>query len=136
MGIGRTFHETELLYAVMPQLVDNDTVETAWVPVTNANRILALISVGATDITVDAKIQQATDSSGTGAKDITGAAITQIAADGDNRVVSIDLEANHMDINNGFNHVQLQITVGNGSVGAYVAGQLVLRELRHRPPSG
>jgi len=64
------------------------TVTTGWVPMGNFNSVCALLGVGVMSAgsTVDAKLQQATDSSGTGAKDITGKAITQLlAAGGNNR---------------------------------------------------
>eukprot|EP01041_Mallomonas_annulata_P037122 gene37122-60363_t len=61
---------------------------TGWVPVANYFGFLALVQTGmlGTSATVDAKLQQALDSSGTGAKDISGKAITQIVkATGDNK---------------------------------------------------
>src|SRR5438552_1384211 len=64
------------------------TVTTGWVAVKNFHRFMALIQTGVlgASATLDAKIQQAQDSSGTGAKDITGKSITQIVkATGDNK---------------------------------------------------
>jgi hypothetical protein len=86
------------------------------------------------DTTVDAKIQQATDASGTGAKDITGAAITQYTDQDGSKFASIDLEAAALDLPGGFNHVQLSITGGNGTAGAY-ASATIIRTARHMPPT-
>jgi hypothetical protein len=89
---------------------------TAWVDMENFEAVMAIIMVGAmvATSTVDAKIQQATDVSGTGAKDITGKAITQLTAAGsdDDKQAIINLRADEMDAAGGFTHVQLSMTVG------------------------
>lgn len=90
------------------------TVTTGWVSCADAFNFLAVIGVGAMTATstVDAKIQQATDSGGTGAKDVTGKAITQLlAAAGNNRQVFINFKAADLDVSNAFNYVRLSVTV-------------------------
>lgn len=129
-----TFHERTLRNSVIAQSINNTTAGSVWVDARNARRITALINIGATDTIVDAKLQQATDSSGTGAKDITDAAITQVSATGDNKQKSIDIESNRMDAANGFYYVKLLFTVGNGTTGAVVAGELLM-DARHQPVS-
>lgn len=134
MSMGnRTFNEHYRLDAIVPQTVDDNTATTGWIRVIG-QRIVGMVFVGATDIVVDAKIRQAQDASGTGADDITGAAVTQFTATDDNKWATIDVDAAKLNINNGFNHVALVITVGNGSTGAVVAGAL-LQEARHKPPA-
>jgi len=72
---------------------------------------------------VDFKLQQATSSGGAGAKDITGAAITQIVkASGDNKVAQINLNTDSLDVANGFRYVSMIVTVGVAS--SYVAATL------------
>ena len=91
------------------------TVTTGWVSMGNFNSICAVIDVGVMTggSTVDAKLQQATDSGGTGAKDISGKSIAQLlAAGGNNRQVIIEARDTEMDVNNGFAFVRLSITVG------------------------
>jgi hypothetical protein len=78
---------------------------------------------------LDAKLEQATDSSGTGAKDITGGAITQLTqagGDSDKQVI-IDVNGKSLDANNDFTHVRLTLTgaVGNVDLGALLLGQIV-----------
>jgi len=51
-----------------------------------------LISIGAITGTIDAKVQNSTLADGTGAADITGAAITQVGATEDNRMAIIDVK--------------------------------------------
>jgi hypothetical protein len=83
--------------------------------------------------TVDAKLQQATDSSGTGVKDITGKAITQILkASGDNKVAMINVRDTDLDVNNGFTYVRLTVTVGTATslIAACLSGFLP----RYEPP--
>ena len=106
-------------------------------------RLFALINIGATDVAVDAKLQQATTSTGTGAKDIDGAALTQFATDEGEQYASIDLETAALDINHGFAFVQLSITADPGPepeegqpawTGAKVEAVLILT-CRHAPPT-
>lgn len=89
---------------------------TAWVDMENYEAVMAIVMAGAmvATSTIDAKIQQATDGSGTGAKDITGKAITQLTAAGtdDDKQAIINLRADEMDAANSFTHVQLSMTVG------------------------
>jgi hypothetical protein len=88
---------------------------SAWVPLASHLCLLALVQTGAlgTGATVDAKLQQAVDASGTGAKDVSGKAITQLtqAASGANRQALINLRAEELDVNNGFAYVRLVVTV-------------------------
>jgi len=66
-----------------------------------------------TGATVDAKVQQAQDTSGTGSKDITGKAITQIVkATGDNKQALINVKPEDLDTVSGFGFVRLSVTVG------------------------
>ena len=79
-----------------------------------------------TSATVDAKFEQATDASGTGAKDVTGSAITQLTeagTDSDKQAV-INLSQESLDIANSFTHVRLSVTVAvaTSDIGAVVLG--------------
>lgn len=91
------------------------TVVSGWVSVANYHSICALIDVGAfgASATVDAKLRQAQDSSGTGQKDIANKAITQLlAAGGNNRQATIECRSEDLDQVNGFGYVALSVTVG------------------------
>lgn len=75
---------------------------------------MAVVLAGAlgTSATLDAKIQQATDASGTGAKDVTGKAITQLTdagTDSDKQAV-INFRADDLDRENGFGFAALVMT--------------------------
>lgn len=91
------------------------TVVSDWVPMTNVDAILAILQTGVlgANATIDAKLRQAKDSAGTGAKDVTGKAITQLVkANNDNDQAAINCRSDELDVNNGFTHVALSITVG------------------------
>lgn len=105
---------TAVLATIDPVSQGAGTVSTGWVSMGQLHSMAALIGVGAmtASSTVDAKLQQATDSSGTGVKDITGKAITQLlAAGGNNRQAIIEVRDTDLDANNGFAYVRLSITV-------------------------
>jgi hypothetical protein len=94
------------------------TVTGSWVPAAYFHAFLALIDVGVfgASATVDFKVRQAQDSSGTGAKDITGKAITQlVAAGGNNRQAMINVRSDDLDTNNGFGFINISATVGTAA---------------------
>ena len=93
------------------------TVNSGWVAVKDWHRLAAILMVGALGAsgTVDAKIQQASDGSGTGAKDLTTAKqITQLTQAGtdSNKQVVINVEPDDLDLDNSFTHIRLSVTVG------------------------
>lgn len=95
------------------------TVTTDWVSLADFNAIMAMLMVGAlgASATVDAKLQQATDGTGTGAKDVTGKAITQLTQAGtdSNKQVMINCRAEELDVDGGFTHVRLSVTVATAA---------------------
>ena len=104
-----------VLDAINPVSQAAGTVTTAWVSAANFHRFLANVVTGVlgAGATVDAKLQQATDGSGTGVKDVAGKAITQIIkATGDNKVAMINLRSEELDFANGFNFIRASVTVG------------------------
>jgi hypothetical protein len=104
-----------VLATIDPATQAAGAVSTGWVSVANHLGFLALVQTGVlgTSATVDAKLQQALDSSGTGAKDISGKAITQIVkATGDNKQVLVNVKPEELDTVNGFGFVRLTVTVG------------------------
>lgn len=98
------------------------TYTTGWVDMAKFFSAAALVMAGdmGASATIDAKIEQATDSSGTGAKDITGLAITQLTKAGtdDNKQAEINIQQGDLDKNNGFRFVRLSITVGTAACDA------------------
>ena len=104
-----------ILATIDPASQAAGAISSGWVSVANHLGFLALVQTGVlgTSATVDAKLQQALDSSGTGAKDITGRAIIQIVkATGDNKQALINLKPEDLDTVNGFGFVRVTVTVG------------------------
>ena len=105
------------------------TLLTAWIPIAKYGQLLAIVAAGDLGVsaTIDAKLRQAKDSSGTGAKDIAGKAITQLTqagTDKSNKQALLNIRAEELDRNNGFTHVALSMTtaVATSDSGAIVIG--------------
>ncbi len=122
---------------VDPDAIAAGTVTTGWIAMATFEKVMAVIMAGTlgASATLDAKLEQAQDGSGTGAKDITGKAITQLTqagSDSDKQAI-INLTAEELDVTNGFTHVRLSMTVG---VATSDAGAVVLGfDARYQPAS-
>lgn len=94
------------------------TVLTAWVPMDKWHSVAAILMTGVlgASATVDARLRQATDGSGTGAKDVTGKSITQLVkASHDGKQVILQCTGEDLDVNGGFTHVALSVTVATAA---------------------
>lgn len=111
-----------------PDVTTAGAVSTGWVSAKDFLNFMAIVFAGTlgSSATLDAKIEQATDSSGTGAKDITGKAITQLTqagTDSDKQAI-INVKQADLDIANSFTHLRLTVTVATASsdAGAVLLG--------------
>lgn len=111
-----------------PDAYNASTVTSGWIDMGMFEAIMATVMVGTmgTSATVDAKLEQATDAAGTGAKDVTGKAITQLTqagTDSDKQAI-IECRSDELDVNNSFTHVRLSVTIGTAAcdAGAIVHG--------------
>lgn len=108
---------------------------TGWIDASKFQNFLALIEVGVlgASATVDAKIQQATDSSGSGAKDITGKSITQLTKVGtdDSKQVLINVHQDEIDAANSFCFIQLSVTPATAA--SLIAAQVLGFDPRYAP---
>ena len=123
-----------VLATIDPATQAAGAVSTGWVSVANHLGFLAVVQTGVlgTSATVDAKLQQALDSSGTGAKDITGKSITQIVkATGDNKQALVNLNPEELDTVNGFGFVRVTVTVAGAA--SLAAAQLLGVNPRYAP---
>ena len=91
------------------------TITSGWISAADyvAFRVKVGVGVLGSSATVDAKLQQATDNSGAGAKDIAGSAITQLTKTGtdDGKVAQINLRSDRLDINAGYKYFRVSLTV-------------------------
>ena len=126
-----------VLATIDPDALTAATHTSDWGDLTKFGTGMAVIAVGTlgTSATVDAKLQQATDSSGTGAKDITGKSITQLtdAGSDDDKQAIINIRAEELDVDNSFTHVRISLTVATATSdgGAVLLGL----DSRHGPAS-
>lgn len=119
--------EAVLMTVIDPDAYAASTVTSAWVHMGTFESIQAIVMAGTlgASATLDAKLEQATDSGGTGAKDITGKAITQLTqagTDSDKQAI-INCYSHELDVENGFDYVRLSMTIGTA---ASDAGGLIL----------
>ena len=126
-----------VLHTIDPVEQAPGTIITPWVEMPSFHTLLVMIQTGvlAADATVNAKLEQATDASGSNTKDIVGKAITQIEQEdnGSNRQVLIDLRGEDLDTANDFVFVRLLLTVAQAS--GLVAAQLLGVNPRYAPAS-
>lgn len=116
-----------ILGVIHPQDGATTAVNSGYILVAGYDRVLFIVDAGAITGTIDAKVQQASASGGTGVKDVTGKAITQIAATGDNRIALIELRCDQLDVEGGFEYVRLLVTPTGGTtnlVSALVLGSV------------
>jgi hypothetical protein len=118
-----------LVGAINPDVTTASTVESGWIDASVFQTHLAVVSLGTlgSSATVDAKLEQASDGSGTGVKDITGKAITQLTqagTDASDSEATISLRGTELDLKNDFTHFRLSITVGTATsdMAGYVFG--------------
>lgn len=108
-----------IVAAVNPTSQAAGTVSTPWISMANFHTMMAVIQAGVlgASATLDAKLEQATSAAGAGAKDIAGKAITQLTKAGsdDNKQAIINVRASDLDVNGGFSHVRLSVTVATAA---------------------
>lgn len=128
--------------AVLAATIDPDAYGAAshdsdWVSMSDFESIQAIVMVGTlgTNATVDAILQQAQDSSGTGVKAFTPAKaitqITQAGTDQSDTQAIINCRSDELDVANGFTHVRLRITVGTATSDA--GGLILGHDARYQP---
>lgn len=120
--------KVRVIAAINPASYAAGAQNSPWVSLAAYEEVMAIVQAGAlgTNSTVDAKLQQAQDSSGTGAKDIASKAITQLTqagSDKSNKQAVINARAEELDRNNGFTHVRLVVT---GATAASLLSAVIL----------
>lgn len=127
----KTTRPTDLIAVVAnidPDANAAGTVTSGWVSAADFNSLMAIVQAGdlGASATLDFKLEQATDGSGSGAKDITGKAITQLTKAGsdDNKQAVIEVCGEDLDVDNDFTHVRMSLTVGTATsdAGAVMLG--------------
>lgn len=127
-----------VLATIDPDVTTASTVVSDYCDMTKFRRVMAVVMAGTlgSNATLDAKLRQATDASGTSVKDITGKSITQLTqagTDASDKQAIINCMAEELDVEGGFTHVALSVTlaVATSDLGAVVLGF----DARHEPAS-
>jgi len=119
-----------------PQSLSAGSATTTWVPAGEVHRHLFLLQTGTlgANATVDARVLQATDAAGTGAKVVPNKIITQIVkASGDDKQALINVRPAELDAANGFGFIALRVTVGTAA--SLVSAVHLAGAPRHTPVS-
>jgi hypothetical protein len=111
---GQVGEEIGVLGTIDPIDLATGASSTDWVAFDKFDKLGFYLMLGVISGTVDMKLQHATDGSGTGAADISGKAITQIADTGDAGQAVISIDRNEMAAT--FTHVKAIVTVTGGAV--------------------
>lgn len=127
-NVGHTF-DGSFLPTLLIGPADQASANTSWhAPFADgrgATRATYLLVVGTLSAEeVDFKLRQATDSSGTGAKDVIDwegnvVKITQITTSTDFCVKTVEISAGALDLNNGYKYIQGVVTVDNSGTENY-----------------
>ncbi len=115
---------------------------TPWVSMKDFQKIFAYVEIGtwnATDDLDECRLEQAQDSSGTGAKDLTTDAAagdydTANPVDADGDFVILEARAEHLDVENGFTHVRLYVGEGGNTGVDNVTGFLLRHGYAYQGP--
>jgi hypothetical protein len=101
-----------LAATIDPVSLSASTTVSDWIPLSQFERATFLLNVGAIAAggTLDGKLRQATDGAGSGAKDITGKAMTQLTDTDDNKQIAFEVRSDELDVAGGFTHVALSLT--------------------------
>lgn len=122
-----------ILAAIDPSSKSTGDTTTAWISMAGWLGVMAIVQAGVlgSSATLDAKIEQAKDSSGTSGKAVSGKAITQLTKAGsdDNKQAIINLKPTDLDIANDFTHVRLVLSVGTAA--SIAAGLLIGTDPRY-----
>lgn len=117
-------HESYPLLAIIAAgTISSSPATSSWVDAAHYSELVAELVLGnMASETIDFKIEQATDASGSGAKDLVAA--TQLAAhasNNDSKVLQISALTTALDSANGFRYVRIRAVTGGATGGPAAA---------------
>lgn len=120
--------------------IGGTNASTGWVSMAEFERIFAYVEIGtwnASDDLDECRLEQATDSSGTSAKDLTtdasgGNYDTDNPVDADGNFVILEARAEDLDVAGGFTHVRLYVAEGGNTGVDNVTGFLLRYGARNK----
>lgn len=131
--VAEYFTEGHRLDQIVPQSRTDDMGTVGWKSMRDYHKAVVIILCGAlaAGAAVDCKITQAKDDAGTGAKDISGKAVTTLDGDDDNTISAIELDASELDVTNQFDYINVELSCG-GNVACLTAALLVRYQPRFK----
>lgn len=109
-----------------PDAYGTGTETTGWVDASEYGNLLAIVMAGTlgASATLDAKIEEATDSSGSDSQDLSSKSITQLTKAGSDDDKQALINVRQDELSDGYTHVRLSMTVGTASsdAGAVLLG--------------
>lgn len=123
-----------IMGVIDPDAYSTGTQTTGWVDASEYGNLLAIVFAGTlgTSATLNAKIEEAKDGSGTDSQDLSGKSIselTQAGTDDSDKQALINVRQD--ELSDDFTHVRLSITVGTASSDA--GGVLMGFDARYEP---
>ncbi len=108
------FSEGHRIDSIHPASRNADVATFGWLSMRDYHKAVAIIDIGAiaANGTVNFKLTQATDDAGTGAKDITGKAITALGDTDDNTVLVVELDSSELDVSNNYDYINGELSLG------------------------
>ncbi len=107
-------------------------ISTHWNSLMNYHRVAVVVDVGVLGSTLDVAVWQATNVAGTGAKVVTGKALTQLAATDDDSHCVIELRTEELDVDGGFDCIRVQTE--SGAAGGNTYGVVIYGAPGRFPP--
>jgi hypothetical protein len=101
----------------------SQTKNSDWVDMSKFREAMAIALVGNIDRTVDALIQEAKDSSGTGAQTLSGKSATQLSGTDDNKQVVFNIKSDELSTD--YRFIRLQMTTGAGGTTDDICGVIL-----------
>lgn len=122
--VSKLSEKLAVVASIDPDAYGTGAYTSDWVDLSKFRRVLFLILAGTlgSSATLDAKLQEATDGSGSGNQDISGKAITQLTEAGTDSDKQAVLEVQDDELSAGFTHVALVLTVGTATSDAGAVG--------------
>lgn len=122
-GLNYLLSEDAAITLVETADIGGTNAASAWVSMEGFDRAVAYVEIGtwnSSDDLDECRIQQASDSSGTGAKDLTtdasgGNYDTDNPVDADGDFVILEVKAEDLDVTNGFDHIRVYVAEGGNS---------------------
>lgn len=125
--VAEYFTEGHRLDAIIPLSRTSAQGTSGWKAMRDYHKAVAILLCGAlaANAVVDFTITQCTDDTGVGAKAITGKAIATLDTNDDNAVCAIELDASELDVNGGFDWIN--VTLNCGGAAACLTAALLIR---------